>query len=1031
MYQFLLKQFLKQTGRKPNNLENILLKQKASKQAIDERKIVSMSDRSSVNPNKPILGGKNIEETEEQIRQRLIDQNKKGIESLRNKNKPDDMATGGRAGYAVGNQVMPAIDPGMNLDYNTLVNQNTAKRDTQTQNRGIFSNIGQALNPSGNTVLQRMQENQANQTSFGDKIQNTVQAGINNVSGLPQHLQDTEKLAQLGLTPENYNIISAMNASDNMNAGVGSLIAPASIYTLGDTVSNSNQDFKEGVGDLGRYMKGVNIQNNPELAKQLMGEDYVNDMLNKYDLSMEKIGKPGYKPGPDPSKYSTTATAAEPSAMPQGSPGQLNPTPTSNEIPGAINSLINVNKPTMADVAGPASGPAGYTKLRKFYNPFSDEGSTPMTKEEYENKSGYAPPFSPYVGYSPSEFYPSYYLDAVGPKSQEGYDSMLADLKNYTLDFGNNPYNTDLDTYSMYQNALDDEGNPVGKFTNEEARKEYDEKKAFRQSRYNLGKSQLDNYFNNLATGGRAGYYGGGQAVVGEDLSEIGHGSDSLMARNMQIAPGGQATTSTGLNYLLGQDNDTVRIPYAGGGMSKRAFLKLLGAFGAGAAGLKSGILGLGKGAGKEVVKEVAKEAATGGAPPHFLKLVAKIKALGDDVTETAATSERQNVKQYKDFEMTEDVSTGEIQIFKNSQSDEALDRFASENANEEVFMRYKPGKGQADETTKGKAIADEYEENTSYISNNRENTGEILEEISGVPDDIFKEVGEAVPEAIRKGKADGGRIGYAGGKKVVEGLASLIKKKFGDNAITTADKLKTPQKTLDRDMFSKFKDRNPDPKREITDDEFQDLMEDVGDLDAYNFDGTIGSANKIRKEAKDYQDYMYKQYKMGKLDPVAGDKSPARKRFLQQKFDEMEASGDSKLMTREEIEELSTFDLGTQMDEAAKKTLPKIDDKLLKNYNKEIKEGVAKIMSDTSPEGLAKSIEIDNLMLKYPGMDKNLADQIASSSPTMKADMIAMVEQTFKMDEMGMSGDDIIQTFKNTTRTKQASGGLAAMLGE
>ena len=43
-----------------------------------------------------------------------------------------------------------------------------------------------------------------------------------------------------------------------------------------------------------------------------------------------------------------------------------------------------------------------------------------------------------------------------------------------------------------------------------------------------------------------------------------------------------------------------------------------------------------------------------------------------------------------------------------------------------------------------------------------------------------------------------------------------------------------------------------------------------------------VGSANKIRKEAKDYQDYMYGQYKMGKLDPVAGDKSPARKRFLE-----------------------------------------------------------------------------------------------------------------------------------------------------
>jgi hypothetical protein len=34
------------------------------------------------------------------------------------------------------------------------------------------------------------------------------------------------------------------------------------------------------------------------------------------------------------------------------------------------------------------------------------------------------------------------------------------------------------------------------------------------------------------------------------------------MARNMLIAPGSQATTSTGLNYLLGEDNDTTRVPY-------------------------------------------------------------------------------------------------------------------------------------------------------------------------------------------------------------------------------------------------------------------------------------------------------------------------------------------------------------------------------------------------------------------------------------------------------------------------------------
>ena len=69
----------------------------------------------------------------------------------------------------------------------------------------------------------------------------------------------------------------------------------------------------------------------------------------------------------------------------------------------------------------------------------------------------------------------------------------------------------------------------------------------------------------------------------------------------------------------------------------------------------------------------------------------------------------------------------------------------------------------------------------------------------------------------------------------------------------------------------------------------------------------------------------MYQQYKMGKLDPEAGDKSPARKRFLEQKLADMEASGDSRLMTRDEIEELSTFDLGTQMDQMKEIEINKI----------------------------------------------------------------------------------------------------------
>ena len=69
------------------------------------------------------------------------------------------------------------------------------------------------------------------------------------------------------------------------------------------------------------------------------------------------------------------------------------------------------------------------------------------------------------------------------------------------------------------------------------------------------------------ASGGRAGFYFGGD--VKPDLSDIGHGSDSLMSRTRLVSPNSMATTSTGLNYLLAEDNDNVRIPYAKGGIAK------------------------------------------------------------------------------------------------------------------------------------------------------------------------------------------------------------------------------------------------------------------------------------------------------------------------------------------------------------------------------------------------------------------------------------------------------------------------------
>jgi hypothetical protein len=96
------------------------------------------------------------------------------------------------------------------------------------------------------------------------------------------------------------------------------------------------------------------------------------------------------------------------------------------------------------------------------------------------------------------------------------------------------------------------------------------------------------------------------------------------------------------LEFMLGKDNAGIRFSkrFAEGGparqnfkLGRRAFLKMLAGTGAGIAGLKTGITGLG---GKKVATEVAKEAVTTSGstpPPYFFNLVKKIKNLGDDVT--------------------------------------------------------------------------------------------------------------------------------------------------------------------------------------------------------------------------------------------------------------------------------------------------------------------------------------------------------------------------------------------------------------
>jgi len=124
------------------------------------------------------------------------------------------------------------------------------------------------------------------------------------------------------------------------------------------------------------------------------------------------------------------------------------------------------------------------------------------------------------------------------------------------------------------------------------------------------------------------------------------------------------------------------------------------------------------------------------GAPTHFINLYKKIKNLGDDVTKKSATKEREVVTEYEDYRLTEDVTTGETTIQRVKLDSDF--NYYDENLAEETYMNYKPGIGQADETT-GK-VADEYVEDTSYIRTSGPQKGEIYDTVDGVPDDVIQD---------------------------------------------------------------------------------------------------------------------------------------------------------------------------------------------------------------------------------------------------------------------------------------------------
>ena len=179
--------------------------------------------------------------------------------------------------------------------------------------------------------------------------------------------------------------------------------------------------------------------------------------------------------------------------------------------------------------------------------------------------------------------------------------------------------------------------------------------------------------------------------------------------------------------------------------INRRTFMKVMG-------GLAS-IPVLGK-----LMKPAAKVAESAApvvadAPAHFWNLVDKIKKFGDDITQFGVLTERQSVKKYKDLELTEDMATGQIEIQRFKVAED-MDYYGSP-VTEESYMSYSPGEQIFQETANGKTkiikSKPDYQEGTTYLRNDGPETGSVLDEMSGLSDDIFEEAGVPVPEAVRK----------------------------------------------------------------------------------------------------------------------------------------------------------------------------------------------------------------------------------------------------------------------------------------
>jgi hypothetical protein len=273
------------------------------------------------------------------------------------------------------------------------------------------------------------------------------------------------------------------------------------------------------------------------------------------------------------------------------------------------------------------------------------------------------------------------------------------------------------------------------------------------------------------------------------------------------------------------------------------------------------------------------------------------------------------------------------------------------------------------------------------------------------------------------EGKADGGRIGYAKGKRVKSQIDKLLenlnKKTQGKKSMESVDP-KTGEVTVPKKPIR----RAEEPTGMTT----MDVEPEIIDERSIKKTKSIMTIDDLKTKHKDAFEAHDQIFNVDINDKIAPD-------MIAESMAETRGK-DYFSLSQEEQSNLYKKALAYVDDVRMTKRQNKIS--ISDEMNQAKQEGIQKTnkmielgLDPSSSKDYDKFLEMESIKQKYGNViDDNLLQQIlVDDNPQRKAEVLASIDEAIKMQEKGIPPEEIINIIKGTTRTKQADGGIAGLL--